>query len=78
MVEWHITPDYIVNNWTDELLDLMIEKMVERANRVASSSGSEGNSPARARTLSPNAAVKRFHELGTMGSKVKVIDNSGN
>lgn len=28
--EWHITPDYIVNNWTDELLDLMLNKLVER------------------------------------------------
>ena len=33
MAEWHITPDYIVNNWTDELLDLMVEKMVERKQR---------------------------------------------
>lgn len=30
MSEWHVTPDYVVNNWTDELLDLMIEKLVER------------------------------------------------
>lgn len=30
MVEWHVTPDYIVNNWTDELLNLMTEKLVER------------------------------------------------
>ena len=33
MVEWHITPDYIVNNWTDELLDLMVGKLVERKDR---------------------------------------------
>ena len=33
MTEWHITPDYIVNNWTDELLDLMVEKLVERKKR---------------------------------------------
>ena len=33
MAEWHITPDYIVNNWTDELFDLMIEKLVERKER---------------------------------------------
>ena len=32
MSEWHITPDYIVNNWTDELLNLMTEKLVERMN----------------------------------------------
>jgi len=28
--EWHITPDYIENHWTDELLNLMIEKLEER------------------------------------------------
>lgn len=33
MVEWHLSPDYIVNNWTDELLDLMTEKLVERRQR---------------------------------------------
>ena len=33
MTEWHVTPDYIVNNWTDELLDLMIEKLAERKKR---------------------------------------------
>jgi len=33
MAEWHITPDYIMNNWTEELLDLMIEKLVERKKR---------------------------------------------
>lgn len=33
MAEWHVPPDYIVNNWTDELLDLMIEKLTERKQR---------------------------------------------
>ena len=33
MSEWHQPPDYIINNWTDELLDLMIEKLVERKER---------------------------------------------
>lgn len=33
MAEWHLPPDYIVNNWTDELLDLMVEKLVERKQR---------------------------------------------
>lgn len=23
-------PDYIVNNWTNELLDVMVEKLIER------------------------------------------------
>ena len=33
MVEWGTTPDYIVNNWTDELLELMVSKLVERKQR---------------------------------------------
>ena len=33
MTEWHQPPDYIVNNWTDELLDLMVEKLIERKQR---------------------------------------------
>lgn len=33
MVEWHITPDYISNNWTDELFTLMCEKLAERKKR---------------------------------------------
>ena len=33
MSEWHITPDYIVNNWTDELFSLMSEKLVNRKKR---------------------------------------------
>jgi len=33
MAEWHITPDYIINNWTDEQLNLYIEKLVERKER---------------------------------------------
>jgi len=33
MCEWHVTPDYIVNNWTDELFDLMVHKLKERKKR---------------------------------------------
>ena len=33
MAEWHTTPDYIVNNWADELLELMGEKLAERKKR---------------------------------------------
>jgi len=36
MSEWHLPPDYIVNNWTDELFDLMTEKLVERKTRETS------------------------------------------
>ena len=30
MTEWHLPPDYIVTHWTDELFDLMLEKLTER------------------------------------------------
>jgi len=33
MAEWHVTPDYMLNNWTDELFDLMVEKLIERKKR---------------------------------------------
>ncbi|GAG91868.1 unnamed protein product [marine sediment metagenome] len=44
MSEWHVTPDYIVNNWTDELFDLMVEKLVERRERT-SDTASKTQSP---------------------------------
>lgn len=34
MSEWHVTPDYIANNWSEELLDLMIEKLGKRYERM--------------------------------------------
>jgi len=33
MSVWHIPPDYIVNNWTEELLNLMAEKLAKRKKR---------------------------------------------
>lgn len=44
MTEWHITPDYIVNNWTDELLNLMTEKLAERKKREVQAVKPTGNS----------------------------------
>ena len=35
MKDWHVTPDYIVTHWNDELLDLMIKKRKERYDREA-------------------------------------------
>ena len=33
MTEWHITPEYIINNWTDEKFELMVSKLTERKER---------------------------------------------
>lgn len=38
MAEWHVTPDYIVKHWTDELLYLMTEKLMERKERKPTAS----------------------------------------
>jgi len=35
LAEWHLPADYILDNWTDELLDLMVEKLVARKQREA-------------------------------------------
>ena len=39
MAEWHVTPDYIINNWTEELLNLMLEKRAERLTRLVEPTG---------------------------------------
>ena len=33
--EWHLTPEYILENWTDELFELMWEKRNERVTAEA-------------------------------------------
>ena len=30
LVEWGLTPDYIFDNWTEEVFSLMVEKLVTR------------------------------------------------
>lgn len=59
MSEWHITPDYIVNNWTDELLDLMMAKLIERKRRERKAI--EGRSSGKSQSVSVEAlaAVSR-------------------
>lgn len=33
LVEWHIPPENIIENWTDEKFALMLEKLMERKER---------------------------------------------
>ncbi len=35
MIGWHVTPDYIVKNWSEELLILMCEKAAERMEKMS-------------------------------------------
>lgn len=44
MSEWHLAPEYIINNWTDEKLDLMIEKLTERKKGEAQPISPSGHS----------------------------------
>ena len=35
LAEWGTTPDYIVEHWTDEILDLMLHSLLARKRREA-------------------------------------------
>jgi hypothetical protein len=37
LIEWHLTPEYINERWTEELLCLMFVKRRERLQRIAPS-----------------------------------------
>lgn len=37
MCEWGVTPDYIVNNWTEELFVLMVDALATRKERETES-----------------------------------------
>jgi len=69
MSEWHLSPDYIVNNWTDELLNLMTEKLSERKRReydaMKGVSTTLANSGAR--------VVSNEELFAQMGNKIKVV-----
>ena len=71
--EWHITPDYIVNNWTDELLALMVDKLSERKQREidAMKGSSTPNRYAGKEVISDTELFAR------MGIKVKKVKKDG-
>ena len=46
MSEWHITPDYIFEKWTDEEFTLMCEKLSGRKERMAAAYRGEGKKKA--------------------------------
>jgi len=61
-----------VNSWTDELLNLMIEKLVERKERetkMIERVREQGSS----KTSNPDDIVQKFGQFHAMGSKVKVV-----
>ena len=67
MAEWHVTPEYIVNNWTDEKFDLLVSKLAERKQ--------QGTSTAENKGLSDIASIKAL-ELKSRGF-IKVVKKDG-
>ncbi len=68
MSEWHLSPDYIINNWTDELFDLMVEKLVDRKKKESGvNSDTKKHQPTQAK-VSDKAL---FHSMGKMVKVVK-------
>jgi len=57
MAEWHVTPDYICNNWTDEQLELYVEKLIERKERE--SNAVKGNQTPNSHSVSPETLAAR-------------------
>ena len=52
LTEWHLTPEYIVDNWTDEKFALMTHALIERYERQSS-----GQADGVTNALGANAAV---------------------
>jgi len=61
LAEWHLPPDYILSNWTDEVLVLMTDKLIERKEREAKAFSGKPSS----------RAVSDGQLFSEMGVKVK-------
>ncbi len=70
LAEWHLPPDHIVNNWTDELLNLMITKLVERKNRESEAISSRGSGVVSGDT---DRVVSDKELFAQLGNKLKVV-----
>ncbi|MBU2249731.1 MAG: hypothetical protein KKD77_23495 [Gammaproteobacteria bacterium] len=76
MAEWHVTPDYITNNWTEELLELMVSKLVDRQKRQSGAieGAQEGH---RVAPVQNDRVVKDTELFRILGRKLKVVKNDG-
>ena len=75
MAEWHVTPDYVTANWTDELLHLMLEKLMERKGRE---SGAIEEVKGRYKPKVDDQEVSDKMLFAMMGDNVKVVKKDGN
>ncbi|KKW30179.1 MAG: Phosphoribosylformylglycinamidine cyclo-ligase, partial [Candidatus Kaiserbacteria bacterium GW2011_GWC2_52_8b] len=71
MIEWHVTPDYIVANWTDELLELMAQNLTKRKERERAIYEGRVNGST---TNSEDERVDADKLFGILGNKLKVGD----
>ena len=71
MAEWHQPPDHIVNNWTDELLNLMISKLVERKERENAAMSQTRNVVGKSRET--DRVVSDTALFAQLGDKLKVV-----
>jgi len=42
LIEWRLTPEYIIDHWTDEKLLVMVEAMSDRVDRMAAATRGDG------------------------------------
>lgn len=45
MMEWGLDPLSVIDRWTDELLELMLDKLIERKRREAKAWGKSTSNP---------------------------------
>ncbi len=65
LTEWHLTPEYIIDNWTDEKLLVMVEKRTERIEREAAAMrGDDGVADATGATALLLPSVEYKNEAG--------------
>jgi len=43
LIEWRLTPEYIIDHWTDEKFLVMVQALVDRKEREAAAMRGEGN-----------------------------------
>lgn len=66
LVEWNLTPEYILGNWTSELFGLMVDKLVERKER-------QYRAMTGGRDSSGDQWVKDDELFKSLGNKLKVV-----
>jgi len=64
MSEWHVTPEYVLNNWTEAELLLMFTKRNERRQRINQASEPKEKQPRRISRQDMAEQMKMWSERG--------------